>query len=487
MNFEFNNEEVSTSFSGGFGIHDVIASVAESASPIFFTHSLSEEELEIADSVNSPLIPVEVYNNLPDFLKECCTPFVRDRERDMFFLTALTNLTGVFNNFYGDYDGRIHYSNLYTFIISNAGAGKGVMVFARMLGAGVHRMQIDKYEVAFHDQSESVKMHNNEIKKGNNLIVLPNAFPKPNRTLLFAPGNISSAAFMKLVQENNGGVVICETEADSLTNSLKQDWGGFSDLLRKGFHHEAFSYSRRTNNEFFEVEIPKISIALGATHNQVSKLIPSSEDGLSSRFIYYMFEAEQEWHDVSPQSKYDFNAHFRSLSERVLSNFVGLKERAIEFTLTNEQWERLNEYGKSNIETYGESVDSSIKRNGLILFRLAMLLTAIRNVEIITDECTTIGCNDVDFESALSIAKVCIKHSYNVHNNLLRNDNRNIDSHKLKFLDSLPAEGSFSRQKAQEIGIDLLKLGTRSIDSILREFVVSNQLSQERKGIYVKC
>lgn len=36
-----------------------------------------------------------------------------------------------------------------------------------------------------------------------------------------------------MLQANEGIGLIFETEADTLSNSMKQEWGSFSDVLRK--------------------------------------------------------------------------------------------------------------------------------------------------------------------------------------------------------------------------------------------------------------
>ncbi|MBL7692607.1 MAG: hypothetical protein JNM41_13535, partial [Flavipsychrobacter sp.] len=40
--------------------------------------------------ISTPMIPDEVYNNLPDFLKRACEVF-EGRDRDVFFTAALTS------------------------------------------------------------------------------------------------------------------------------------------------------------------------------------------------------------------------------------------------------------------------------------------------------------------------------------------------------------------------------------------------------------
>ena len=74
------------------------------------------------------------------------------------------------------------------------------------------------------------------------------------------------------MQHNEEQGIICETEADTLGVVFKNEWGSYSDLLRKGFHHEKVSLSRKTNNEFVDINHPRISVALTGTPNLVNEV-----------------------------------------------------------------------------------------------------------------------------------------------------------------------------------------------------------------------
>jgi hypothetical protein len=113
------------------------------------------------------------------------------------------------------------------------------------------------------------------------------------------------------LQANDGQGIICETEADTMSSTKKQDWGDYSSIMRAAFHHEKISVSRKTNNEFIEVNEPRLAITLTGTPAQAPKLIASAEDGLFSRFLFYAYKNEIEWQDPSPQNKaIIYNDHF---------------------------------------------------------------------------------------------------------------------------------------------------------------------------------
>ena len=63
----------------------------------------SEEDLREDYLKNTPVIPDEVYDNLPDILREGVIAFTDDRERDVFFTGAIAILSGCLPNVTGVY------------------------------------------------------------------------------------------------------------------------------------------------------------------------------------------------------------------------------------------------------------------------------------------------------------------------------------------------------------------------------------------------
>jgi transcription antitermination factor NusA-like protein len=80
-----------------------------------------------------------------------------------------------------------------------------------------------------------------------------------------------------------------KTEADTVGTTMKKN-GKLFDMLRKAFHHEKISVSRKTNSEYVEVMNHNSAIALSGTPKQIFNIIPSAEDGLFSRFFFLCFK-----------------------------------------------------------------------------------------------------------------------------------------------------------------------------------------------------
>lgn len=436
---------------------------------------------------NMPYLPDAIFDRLPNILKTGCQAFSDRRERDVFFTGAITVLSGCLQEVSGGYRGKVHYANLFSFIIAPAASGKGAITFAKDLGEKYHDRLVKESQAAYKEYQILEKEYKKQIS--NKKIDTSDIEPpeEPPFKVLYIPANNSSARVIQQLKEGEEKGIFCETEADSMGNVLKQDWGGYSDLLRKAFHHEPISYSRKTNREWVELKKPKLSVALAGTPNQVQNLIASAEDGLFSRFLFYTFKTEVVWIDAGETANgVNLTEHFNKLSNEVLKLIEFLECQAdITFKLTDKQWRQLNEYGKQalfSIATFvSEDMSSTAKRLGLIVYRIAMILTVLRyydNGEIDI----TYTATDEDFQMAISLAKVYQEHSVYMFKNLPK-EGSVTDEVMRRFFNKLPAK--FQRKKAIKTAREL-KIKTRTADLYLAKLCKANFLKKVKNGFYNK-
>ncbi|MBK9300631.1 MAG: hypothetical protein IPN14_08500 [Bacteroidetes bacterium] len=62
------------------------------------------------------------------------------------------------------------------------------------------------------------------------------------------------------------------TEADTISNVMKQDWGGYSDI-RKSFHHEPISTVVKRDREYYEIKSPKPFMLITEYSSQITGLV----------------------------------------------------------------------------------------------------------------------------------------------------------------------------------------------------------------------
>lgn len=448
---------------------------------------VNDEELE-DELLKMPTIPIEVYDNLPEILSKGCYAFEGAREKDLFLTGALTILSGCFSKIEGTYDQRTVYANLNCFIIAPAASGKGAFAFAKTIGKEFHKKLLKESEEAIHKYKLELQEHINaqkSKKRDSSAPIKEEPTPPPHKKL-FIPGNSSSASIIQHLASNDGKGIFCETEADTIANSLKQDWGGYSDLLRKAFHHESVSYSRKTNNEYYEVDRPQLSMAISGTPSQVAGLINSSEDGLFSRIIFYVFKDVITWRNVSPvKGKPNLNMHFDNLSVEVLNAIEFLEANPTEFTLSTNHWEALNSEFSSWLNEVsifvGDEATSIIKRLGLILFRICMIITALRKYED-GESTREMICGDQDFETALKLTSVYKVHALYMFKQLPKSSG-NHKGKTSRFYESLP--NLFKRAEALKIG-EQLGIKERTTDKYLKAFINQSLLVSQEYGVYAK-
>jgi hypothetical protein len=412
-------------------------------------------------TTDSPLIPQTVYDNLPNILKECSDQFGNNREKDVFLTGAITILSGCLLSISGLYNGDKVFSPAYSFIVAPAGSGKGVLKYAKKLGNAIHE----------------------QVFKNNGAVLTGDSVPK----LLFIPGNCSSAAMLSQLKATNGIGIICETEADTINNSLKQDWGNYSDSFRKGFHHETISSVRKTENEYIEIQNPRIAVALSGTPAQVRGLIPSAEDGLFSRFIFYSYEEYQEFRNPFPVDENNLGDYFDLKSKEVLKISEFINDYPCHFKLSEKQKQEFAKYFKERQKVicseHSDEASSIIMRMGLITFRIAMVLSAVRKEED-NDQSNENVCNDVDFETAMLLSDTYLKHSIQMFGKLPKTCNIN-NSKMNELLENMMDSKEMTRAEIGAIG-KRIGIPDRTVTDYLKKAVESGIITKLRHGKYMK-
>jgi len=458
------------------------------------TNSKNDTDEDDEFLTSTPTIPLDIYDKLPSILKEGAAAFDMQRERDTFLTGALAILSGCLPNVTGVYGQRTVYPHLFAFILAPAASGKGALQSSKALGDKYH----DKIKNESMENKKALEKEMREYKKrnsgvGKNKSSFPDEEPpvEPPFKVVYIPANTSNAKIYYHLGNNDGGGIICETEADTLGNVFKQEWGSYSDMLRKAFHHERLSVSRKTNNEYIEVNNPRLAVALSGTPKQIFNIIASAEDGLFSRFVFYTFKTQSKWRSPSP---YDNTVNLTELFDRlgitVLNLVEFLEKSPTTIHLTKEQWSRFNPIFEKylfEINAFvSEDAESVVKRLGLILYRFCMIFTSLRKFENAEDTLDMI-CTEEDFESAITLADVYLKHSIIMFKNLPKQESGTIVEHKpsnkKQLLDALPDE--FKRIDAITLG-QKYHMKTRTIDLYLAKLLANKWLSQPRTGVYAK-
>lgn len=447
--------------------------------------SESSESCESSESSDPlPTFSNEIYSLLPGFLNDIISKASNYEDADLLILGSLTAISACLPNVSGIYAEREVFPNLFTFVSAPASAGKGRLTSCRYLIKPIHDnlKQLNKLEMEeYHRQLNEY----NQDKKSHEQPVEP-----PIRTLLI-PANSSATAVYQMLNDNQGIGIILETEGDTLANTFKSDYGNFSDGFRKAFHHEMISYTRRKDREFVELARPRLSALLSGTPRQVLSLIPDAENGLFSRFIFYNKSLILEWLNVFAASDNTIDQYFEHLGHRFFEFYQTLQQsQPIRFSLSAPQQQEFNSFfGEVQLQyssLFGLDIVASVRRLGLITFRLAMILTTLRFMDGVAITPVAL-CSDTDFRTSLIMARVLLQHTAHVFSNLPTSEpdtashrpNVNMSS----FLNSLPAE--FDRQTYLSVA-QQLRITPRTAESYIHRLCASGQLQHPAYGSYIK-
>ena len=208
----------------------------------------------------------------------------------------------------------------------------------------------------------------------------------PNKMFLIS-GNNSGTGILQNIMDANGTGLICETEADTIASAISSEYGHWSDTLRKAFDHDRLSYNRRTDQEYREVKRIFLAVLLSGTPAQVRALIPSAENGLFSRQLFYYMHGIYTWADQFACGEIDLDEIFRSIGRDWQLKLDILKEHGIHtLRLTDEQKKEFNAlfsdlFFRSDIAN-GNEMRSFIARLAVNICRIMSTIAMLRVLEI---------------------------------------------------------------------------------------------------------
>lgn len=370
----------------------------------------------------TPYLPDTLFDRLPPLFQAAVKPHRNRRQRDIMLQSALTVVSACIPGVTGLYDGNEYSPHLYFFVVAKAASGKNMASQPFRMAhhyVGVIKAESERKIAQYTQEKANYDAYCQQMKANRQPVDTSREPIEPQPVMPWIPANISRSMFIKQIAYNGKlGSFVLETEADALSVNRNTDWGDLSMLLRAAFHHERISMSRNGENKkdgMEEIDEPHFAIFLTGTPDQFVRLMGDAENGLYSRFCIYTFSEREKWHSPAPSSRnVNLKQYYAGLSETLMKYALFLREHPASFNLTEEQWARFNAQMAPLLDKaldYGfENEPSVVKRLGLILYRIAMTLSAVRKAE------REIGsrdfyCNDDDFETALEIVVTCLEHS----------------------------------------------------------------------------
>ena len=304
-------------------------------------------------------------------------------QRDIMLLGALTAMGASMERYVRcPYGGKYQSPCLQSFIVAPSASGKGVLSLIRLLVEPIHdelRRQVAEEVKNYKKEKAACDIMGKDRAKAE----VPQ-MPK-NRMFLIS-GNNTGTGILQNIMDANGTGLICETEADTISSAIGSEYGHWSDTLRKAFDHDRLSYNRRTDQEFREVKKSYLSVLLSGTPAQVKPLIPSTENGLFSRQLFYYMHGIWAWIDQFESGEADLEAIFTDIGMEWKQKLDLLKEHGLHtLRLTDEQKQEFNAlfsnlFFRSGLANDNE-MSSSIVRLAINTCRIMAEIAMLRALE----------------------------------------------------------------------------------------------------------
>ena len=378
------------------------------------------EKLE-ADKLrrNVPCFPDELFDRLPDFLKRGLTHVRNKRERDILLLSMITNISGCLPGVRMNYGGMVYSSDLYLVALAGSGRGKGVMQLAAILPAAIQEYYDELNRKDEREYRQKLLKWNLEERLAAQEKRVPDLDQCPEmpveRILKVAPNISKSQLILALEAGGAVGLVMNASELDMISSAMHQEYGKHDDVMRAASQHEEVSSYFKTDHRLVVVSDPHLALCASGTPAQLHKFISSLENGMYSRVAFYVGQAHWEYKSANPgKDRLDMRAYFKGMGEELLRMFIFLSGSPTEVVFTEEQWkehtERFRTYLREVVAEDDDSPGAIVLRHGLMMSRIAMVLTALRKCEPQWNT-SEWECSDEDFHTAMQIVDVLLEHS----------------------------------------------------------------------------
>ena len=323
--------------------------------------SICEEATATGSDPISPLPTFDERTRWPYPLGRILSCATSRTQYDILLLGTVTVLgASMGRNVRCAYGGKMTSPCLQTFVVAPSTSGKGILSLVRLLVEPFHD-EIRK------QTAESMACYRREKSKYEAL--------GKERAKTEAPMMPPDKMF--LIPGNNTGTGI-------LQNLI--EYGHWSDTMRKAFDHDRISYNRRTDREYREVKKVFLAVLLSGTPAQVKPLIPTTENGLFSRELFYYMHGIHHWQDQFDLNDNNLEETFNTLGmewkEKLKAIVMG---GTFTLRLTDGQKKDFNQlfsnlFTRSELSN-GSEMSSSVARLAINICRIMEVVAMLRALE----------------------------------------------------------------------------------------------------------
>ena len=466
------------------------------------------------DDDNFLLLPLpikEILHRLPDFYQRVIDPDGSPQEQSLQFMAITIALGAIMHNvFFLDNKGKEVYAPDYFMVIGPSASGKSAITVGE---------EIFKYYVEYVDKKENPVIIERQVqhdeweeckkreKKEEDCNCGEEPFI-PEKKQLFIEGATTNAFLKKGLRANGDkAALLYEEELDCISDNNRQDYGHNSADFRKIAEQRTIGSGTYAHGDI-RVENPKMAILVAGTYAQPSRFFGNKEDGLTSRFMYYLIPEEVQWinhdtyDDVRIREMYDKK---RALSGRVHSLASYFDGSYQIYKITDVQNEKLDTFLEGELRKIAINADDAqrayVFRVYNHLVNMAMILSAQKNCEenregtlLLVEQkgeplqIQSFELDDDMVDVVLTLAPSLLQHAYAALEKIPeiqekeKNNGSNGEQAKTLY-EKLPS--LFAWHQAIEIASEL-KISVSTVKRYRNNWITSGLLIREKHGTFSK-
>jgi len=406
---------------------------------------------------------VDDVSELPGLFKSILGGNHKQEVKDIMLMGSLIGCGSTMPNVSMRYGPGTICPNLFGLIIGPAASDKSVLSAVSELTYGYHKHLLER---------SKCELASSSANKVGNL----------NHYMLHIPDNITQAAIVQQLHTNQGRGMMYGTELDTLVNSLKGQYGQFSEFLRKSYCGDKYTKATKVDG-IIEIESPYLGVCLAGTLNQLPKLISNAEDGLLSRFCFYFRKENVVFVNPLGHSKQDQPVSIKeqmiSLSKKYTKYCLFLEKYPTKVTYSAKQEEHFEKIGKEITDFLVKSGLSEHTGIGFRLLemhaRICMVFSALRKAEA-KNENIKIEITNEDYLLACKLIKVFFLNGMKAFSL--------IKPFRKDLLDYLPLK--FTQKELEDLPYDSGFGSLRSVQRRINELIAQGKVIRISHGNYEK-
>ncbi len=460
----------------------------------------------------------EFFDSLPPLITDVLAHYPDRALRTQQLLALLTLMGTVTIHCRVSHDNRQYGTALMTLIYGSPASGKGRMTELLPLVRSIDRRvredsrkerlraerQIEAQRIKRQRMSKSRDIADSDIERA---VLAEEQIEVPLPRCHTMADNITVPAMLQYMKGSEPhALLLTASELLTIVQQSKTDFGNMRDLLLRAFHEEPMSYAIKTGQESIYLEHVRLGVLLSGTYSSLRQFMPTVDDGLPSRFLFYETPSVTDWRTpMSAAQSSEFNATIRRTAA-IFDKLYTLLSRNDNshhdtplptLTLTDSQeqyidraFSRMNDWYLGYTGT--EEILAAVRRRIIDAKRIILLLSLLRGYahheswdEVLANPSITVDDDDID--TTLTLIGYLMRHSVSAFA-FIQPDPSDADTSErltaVRHLDLLPP--TFTTAEAIDKGKGHA-ISERTTKRRLKAWLKAQFINQLNHGNYIKC